>query len=278
MCRWLAYSGGPIPLSKLILDAQHSLVDQSLASRSSDQTTNGDGFGIGWYDDLDEPGLYRHTQPAWNDPNLHDLCRHTRSPVFLAHVRAATSTAIQRSNCHPFRYGKWLFVHNGLIDGFERIRREMALRLDPSLYAEIRGTTDSELMFLLAVHFGLERDVHEGVARMTGLVESLGREQGIEHPLQMTLGISDGTRIYAFRYSSVGDSRTLYVSESVSALREVIPDEYRDRLDKYTAEARAVVSEPFHDLPNAWLPVPESSMLTVDSGQIDQQDFVPLAP
>ena len=277
MCRWLAYSGGPIPLSKLILDAEHSLVDQSLASRSSEQTTNGDGFGIGWYDDLEAPGLYRHTQPAWNDPNLHDLCRHTRSPVFLAHVRAATSTAIQRSNCHPFRYGKWLFVHNGLIRGYERVRREMALELDPSLYTEIRGTTDSELMFLLAVHFGLERDVYEAVARMAGFVESLGREKGIEHPLQMTLGISDGTRIYAFRYSSEGDSRTLYVSESVSALRAVIPEHYRDRLDKYTEDARAVVSEPFHDLPNAWLPVPESSMLTVDAGRIERRAFAPLA-
>ena len=158
------------------------------------------------------------------------------------------------------------------------MRREIALRLNPSLYTEIQGTTDSELMFLLAVHFGLERDVHEGVARMAGLVESLCREKGIEDPLQMTLGISDGTRIYAFRYSSVGDSRTLYVSESVSALRDVIPDEYRDRFDKYTAEARAVVSEPFHDLPNAWLPVPESSMLTVDSGRIEQRDFAPLDP
>ncbi len=278
MCRWLAYSGGPIALGKLILDAQHSLVDQSLASRSSEQTTNGDGFGIGWYDDLEEPGLYRHTQPAWNDPNLHDLCRHTRSPLFLAHVRAATSTAIQQSNCHPFRYGKWLFVHNGLIEGFERVRRDMALALSPSLYPAIRGTTDSELMFLLAVHFGLERDVYEGVARMAGFVESLCREKGIEQPLQMTLGISDGVRIYAFRYSSVGRSRTLYCSESVAALREVIPDEYRDRLDKYTEEARAVVSEPFHDLPNAWLPVPEASMVTVHGGRIEQRDFSPLAP
>ena len=276
MCRWLAYSGGPILLSKLILDTQHSLVDQSLASRSSKQTTNGDGFGIGWYDDLDEPGLYRHIQPAWNDPNLHELCRHTRSPLFLAHVRAATSTAIQQSNCHPFRYGKWLFVHNGLIERFQSLRREMAMTLSPTLYTAIRGTTDSELMFLLALHFGLERDVYEGVARMAGFVESLGREKGIEHPLQMTLGISDGTRVYAFRYSSERDSRTLYFSESVAALREVIPDEYRDRLDKYTEDARAVVSEPFHDLPNAWIPVPEASMLTLDAGRIEQRDFAPL--
>ncbi len=102
------------------------------------------------------------------------------------------------------------------------------------------------------------------------------RFQSLRREMAMTLGISDGTRVYAFRYSSERDSRTLYFSESVAALRDVIPDEYRDRLDKYTEDARVVVSEPFHDLPNAWIPVPESSMLTLDAGRIEQRDFAPL--
>ncbi|MCH9694416.1 MAG: class II glutamine amidotransferase [Gammaproteobacteria bacterium] len=273
MCRWLAYSGGPIPLSDLVFDPEHSLVDQSLASRSSIQTTNGDGFGVGWYDDQDEPGLYKHIRPAWNDTNLKDLCRHTRSRMFLAHVRAATATAIQRSNCHPFRYGKWLFVHNGLIRGFEKIRRDLAMAIDPALYPEICGTTDSELMFLAALHFGMANDVYEGIARMTGLVEALGRKNGTDHPLQMTLGITDGDNIYAVRYSSERNSRTLYYSESVAALRSLIPDEYRDRLDKYSDDACTVVSEPFHSLPNAWIPVPEASFITVSSGRVTVKEF-----
>ena len=135
MCRWLAYSGGPLALSDLIFNTTHSLVDQSLSARSSVQTTNGDGFGIGWYDHCDEPGVYKHIQPAWNDPNLRDLCDHMQSNMFVAHVRAATDTAIQRTNCHPFRYGKWLFVHNGQIRGFEKIRRELAVTLRPELFA-----------------------------------------------------------------------------------------------------------------------------------------------
>ena len=277
MCRWLAYTGGPITLSDLIFNTQYSLVDQSLSARSSVQTTNGDGFGIGWYDHCDEPGVYKHIQPAWNDPNLRDVCDHTRSPMFLAHVRAATATAIQRTNCHPFRYRKWLFVHNGVIRGFEKIRRDMAMALEPDLYNEIRGTTDTELMFLLSLHFGMDDDVYDGVAKMVGLVERLGRENGVEHPMQMTLGITDGNRVHAFRYSSEQASRTLFCSHTVADLRELVDEEHRSRLDDISDDARTIVSEPFNDLPEAWMEVPESSYLVVEAGDISRRDFEPIA-
>lgn len=278
MCRWLAYSGGPITLSDLIFDTEHSLVDQSLSARSSVQTTNGDGFGIGWYDDCEQPGIYKHIQPAWNDPNLMDLCRHTRSPMFLAHVRAATSTAIQQTNCHPFRHGRWLFVHNGIIRNYRRIRRELAFAVGADLYTELNGTTDSETMFLLALHFGMEDDVYGGVARMVGFVEDVGRRHGIEFPMQMTLGIADGDRLYAFRYSSEHNSRSLYFSESVAALRHLVPAEQMSRLDNYSESARTVVSEPFHDLPGAWRPVSESSFVEIEAGDIRHSEFVPINP
>jgi len=278
MCRWLAYSGNAITLSDLIFDTEHSLVDQSLSARSSVETTNGDGFGIGWYDHCEQPGIYKHIQPAWNDPNLMDLCRHTRSQMFMAHVRAATSTSIQRTNCHPFRYGRWLFVHNGLIRNFRGIRRELALAIGEDLYAELNGTTDSEIMFLLALHFGMDDDVYSGVAKMVGFIENLGRQHGIEFPMQMTLGITDGERLYAFRYSSEHDSRSLYVSESVAALRHLVSAEQLARLNHYSDYSRTIVSEPFHDLPGAWKPVPESSFVEVAAGDIQQREFAPITP
>ena len=49
MCRWLAYSGSPILLTEVLYGGTHSLVDQSLHSRLGAETTNGDGFGVGWY-------------------------------------------------------------------------------------------------------------------------------------------------------------------------------------------------------------------------------------
>lgn len=278
MCRWLAYSGGPIALSDLIFNTQHSLIDQSLSARSSVQTTNGDGFGVGWYDQCELPGLYKHIQPAWNDPNLRDLCIHTQSRMFLAHVRAATGTAIQRTNCHPFRYRNWLFVHNGVIRGYDALRRDLALTLDNNLYSDITGTTDSEIMLYLALQFGMEEDAYTGVAKMVGFIEKLGRESGIEHPMQMTLGISDGTRLYTVRYSSERASRTLFHTTNITTLKQTGSPELRERLDEVSEDAVAVVSEPFSDLPGLWQEIPESTFVTIESGHVDSREFAPVTP
>jgi glutamine amidotransferase len=276
MCRWLAYSGGSLPLNELIYNTQHSLIDQSLDARISTQPTNGDGFGVGWYDHREFPGLYKETRPAWNDPNLEDLCLHVSSPMFLAHIRAATGTAIQRSNSHPFRYGRWLLVHNGLIEGYSYIKRDLAMTLSADLFMHLAGTTDSELMFLLALHFGLQEDAYTGVAKMAGLVERLGHEAGIEHPLQMTLGITDGQRIFAVRYSSQRDSRTLFHSRSKAAIAQMLPEARQERLQRFSDDAMAVVSEPLSDLPDMWEAVPESTFLTVERGEVQTRAFVPI--
>ena len=243
MCRWVAYSGGPIYLEELIFKPQHSLIDQSLQSFQSPTTTNGDGFGVGWYGDRIFPGVFKDTRPAWNDANLLDVAAMVKSGLFLAHVRATTGSAIQRSNCHPFRYGKWLLMHNGLVNDYKRIRRQLAFAVSDELFPNIEGTTDTELMLYLALTFGLEEDVETAVARMVGFVEQTGRAAGIEHPMQMTLGISDGERLYAFRYSTVGESRTLFISRSIAALEEIHPE-----ADKFPQDAIAIVSEPLSDL------------------------------
>lgn len=273
MCRWLAYSGAPIYLDEVITHSEHSLIDQSLSSLQSETTTNGDGFGIGWYGQRDVPGVFKSILPAWNDTNLQALLHQIESPLFLAHVRAATGTEVQRSNCHPFRHGKWLFVHNGIIGGFDQIRRDLMLAISPELFGEIKGTTDSEVMFYLALTFGLQRDVREGVAGMVRLVEKIGRERGIEHPVQMSLGISDGQSVFAFRYSTEGRSRTLYHSASIAAIAEIAP-----QVRRFSPDARAVVSEPLSDLAEAWIEVPESSFVTIRAGEVRIEPFEPREP
>src|SRR5215207_5995573 len=219
MCRWLAYSGSPILLEELLYKPEHSLIDQSLHARLGVETTNGDGFGVGWYDgNTDTPATFRSIEPAWNDRNLREVAGHVESPLFLAHIRASTGTAVQQTNCHPFRYGRWLWVHNGLVRDFARVKRELALAVDGSLYASIEGSTDSEMLFYLALTFGLEDDPPDAVARTVGLVEETGRKHGIGDPIQMTIATSDGESVWAFRYSSEGRSRSLYYSTDVRTL------------------------------------------------------------
>jgi predicted glutamine amidotransferase len=275
MCRWNAYIGHPLLLDVLLFQTQHGLIDQSLHSRMGAETTNGDGFGIGWYRNgkEDEPGRYRSIEPAWNDANLRDLAKHIESPLFLAHIRAAVGSPVQQTNCHPFRHGRWLFVHNGLLNGFHQMRRDLMLALEPELFDMIEGSTDSEVLFKLALTFGLEDDPIGAVERAVGLVEATAERHGIESPVQMTLGFSDGRRLFAVRYSSEHQSRTLFVSNDYDALRLLYPD--NPMLGEFREGDCAVVSEPLGDLPGVWLEVPESTALVVDGGAVDRRPFSP---
>ena len=273
MCRWLAYSGTPIRLEELLVKRDRSLIEQSLHSRQGATTTNGDGFGVGWYDDGGTPRLYRSTYPAWNDRNLRELAAGISSPLFFAHVRASTGTAIQETNTHPFRHGRWLWMHNGLIREFPRTRRKLLAAVDDTLFSSIEGTTDSETMFYLALTFGLEQDPIDAVARMVGFVEDTGAEHGVEHPVQMTIATTDGCTVWAFRYSSEGASRSLYFSTRMDALKELYPE--IDELAGLSDETRVVVSEPLGDLPGAWNEVPESHVGIVRPGEDELRRFAP---
>jgi glutamine amidotransferase len=261
-------------IDELLFKTKHGLVDQSLHSRMGAETTNGDGFGLGWYGTGDGPGVYRSVEPAWGDANLRHLTGHIESPLFLSHVRASSGSPVQETNCHPFRHGPWLFVHNGLINDFGTVRRDLMMELEPRLFAEVQGTTDSELLFHLALSNGLESDPLEALEQTIGLVEARLRQAGVEPALQTSMGLSDGERLWAVRYSSEGHSRTLFTSEDVDSLRRLHPD--NPRLQQLREGDRLVVSEPFTDLPGAWLEIPEATALLVGAdGSHEQRPFQP---
>ncbi|GAA0420173.1 class II glutamine amidotransferase [Actinoplanes capillaceus] len=278
MCRWLAYSGTPIRLEDLLYRPRYSLIDQSQHSREGVETTNGDGVGVGWYpvDAVGEPALFRAVGPAWSDVNLRELARATSSPLFLAHIRASTGTPVQQSNCHPFRFQNWLWVHNGSIREFARLKRDLVLAVDPELYPWMAGSTDSEVMFHLAITYGLRDRPVAAVERMAGLIESVAHRHGVPDPLQMTVGTTDGDRIWTFRYSSEGRSRSLYYSTDMTALRTLHPE--IATLRGLSEETRLIVSEPLGEMEGAWQPVPESSYGIIQKGQDELGRFAPAGP
>src|SRR5947208_8006280 len=178
MCRWLAYSGSPLLISEALYEGPNSLVSQSLHSRLGAEPNNGDGFGVGWYGAPDTPGVYHSIEPAWNDQNLRELAGHISSPLFFTHIRAAIGSPVQQTNCHPFRHGRWLFMHNGYVAEFAAVKRDLVLAVDESLYPAIAGGADTEVLFYLALTCGLEDDPPDAIARTVGLVEDVGREHG----------------------------------------------------------------------------------------------------
>jgi predicted glutamine amidotransferase len=274
MCRWIVYDGGPILLEDLLFKPKHSLIDQSMSSKSAETPTNGDGFGVGWYGARATPGLYRSIRPAWNDFNLRDLAAQVESRLFMAHVRATSMATVQETNCHPFRHNKWLFVHNGEIFGIEKFRKRLIEAVADELFTGILGTTDSEVMFYLCLTFGLERDPEGALVRMAGFVENVARAHGIDETLWMTLGLTDGETVYAVRYASDGKAPTLYYTRDVEDIYRVNPE----LTGKFAPTTRLVASEPTGRARESWLEVPQSSYLRIRGGEMEVKPFKPIAP
>jgi glutamine amidotransferase len=270
MCRWLAYCGPPLRLSDLLTRPDHSLIDQSRHATQNVETTNADGHGVGWYDEGETPGVYRDTHPAWNDTNFEHLADHIRSRLFLSHIRAATGTPVQDTNCHPFSFENWLFQHNGSVPQFGKLKRRLMFDVDPELFPSIGGSTDSETLFFLALTFGLRDDPPTALARTMGHVERARQAAGIEQPIQFSACTTDGSRLWTVRYSSNNQSRTQYHSRHIHALRDI-----HGTYEPLPDGAVILLSEPLDELTEHWEAVPESSLLVVEDGTTTVSSFSP---
>lgn len=245
MCRWIAYRGETIPLEHYVTSPAHSLIEQSIRALESTAATNGDGFGLGWYGEHPEPGLYREVRPAWSDENLRYLCRHIRSHLFFAHVRSATATPTTRPNCHPFVCGRWMFMHNGYVGNWARVRRKVETLIPDALYGSRIGTTDSEAAFLAILGAGAEQDPIAATLRTLAALTEIGRPY--KDPLRFTSALTDGSNLYAFRYSANDQSNTLY---------------YRTADDDLL-----LASEPLDNKREEWTAVPPNHMLVARAGE-----------
>jgi predicted glutamine amidotransferase len=247
MCRWIAYRGAETALAHYVTEPENSLISQSRHALEATSSTNGDGFGLGWYDGEPEPGLYHEIRPAWSDENLQHLCRHIRAHHFFAHVRASTGTAVMRSNCHPFVCGNWIFMHNGFIANWSRLRRSVERLIPDELYPSRLGTTDSEAIFLAIVGAGVAEDPLGATARtMTRLAHLVGGDAG-DDKLRFTAALSNGRDLYAFRYAMNDGANSLY---------------YRER-DHETV----IVSEPLDLNRASWTIVPENHAIVALHGE-----------
>lgn len=273
MCRWIAYSGEPIFLDELITRPGHSLVEQSLDTTMNFKadgslwTTNGDGFGVGWYNKREEPGLFKDSMPAWNDENLHEICSQTEAHIFMAHIRASTNGAVQRTNSHPFKYKNWLFQHNGDVSHFRKIKRALQLQITPELFPEVQGTTDSETCFYLALSFGLENDPKSAFEKMIQYLEKTQLDAGLEKGMTLSCAASDGKTLYTIRYASGSAGiKTQFYSKDISCMKAL-----NGACTALPQNGVVLVSEPLDDLGAKWEQVPENSIATVKNGEVSFQ-------
>jgi predicted glutamine amidotransferase len=277
MCRWMGWLGQAVLIDELLFKTQHGIVDQSLHARMGAEPTNGDGFGLGWYGAGEGPGVYHSISPAWSDSNLREIAAHIESPLFFAHIRAAIGSPVQQTNCHPFRHGRWLFVHNGYLGGFHMVRRELMLAIDPALFANVNGSTDTEVVFNLALTHGLEEDPIGALERTVGFIEATAEPHGIPDAVQGTFGVSDGTCLWAVRYATDGAPRTLFASADVDAIHALYPE--HAKLARLKSDDRLIVSEPIADLPGVWQEIPSGTAVSVrHGGVLEERPFRPRVP
>ncbi len=257
MCRWIAYHGKPIALEQYVTAPVHSLIEQSRKALESVDSLNGDGFGLGWYGEDKNPGVYREIRPAWSDENLRHLARHIHSHLFFGHVRASTGTQTTRPNCHPFAHNQWLFMHNGQIGNWGLIRRQVEAMIPDKLYNSRLGTTDSEAVFLAILGAGAERDPVGATARTLSTIHDMVRASGTSEPIRFTSALSDGENLWAFRYASHNAANSLY---------------YRE----YGPQHVVIVSEPLDEERANWKPVPPGYLIEVRKGKPVQLVPIPM--
>ncbi len=274
MCRFAAYLGRPIIVDDLLFKPCNSLIKQSIRARETDEPLNGDGFGLGWYaHQIDyTPAIFASMQPAWNDRNLQYLAAKLRTHCVFGHVRAASTGGVNIFNCHPFTYKRFLFMHNGSIGGFEKIKRHIRRELSDEIYDWVKGQTDSEHFFALFLQiFEDMKGQHNAASMAKALIETINllskiqKKYGIDEINYLNIALTDGFSMIASRYISnteEGCPTLYYAAGSEYVTRDgashILPVNSDEGI-----EAVLLVSEKLTNYKGEWIEMPVNHMLLV---------------
>ena len=276
MCRFVGYVGNKLRLANLLTRPENSLIRQSYKARERPEPLNGDGFGVGWYAPgiPADPCVFTSVTPAWNNRNLLNLVEHIESPCFFAHIRAASpGMRVSEINCHPFRYKRFLWMHNGTIEGFSLIKRTLRRSLPDDIYHSIEGTTDSEHAF--AVFLNLLADKAEetsagclagGLVKTVWQLEDWAREAGITKPSIYNFAVTDGRNIAAVRYVSDPQIEPISLYFSKRGRYQCCDGEPEIVTDCRAEESGIIIaSERLTDRREDWTRVAPNHVVTVDA-------------
>lgn len=285
MCRFVGYLGNEILLADLLSRPANSLIRQSYKSKERSEPLNGDGFGVGWYEPeiTNEPCVFTAITPAWSNRNLLNLAEHIETPCFFAHIRAASpGTDVSEANCHPFQYGRLLWMHNGTVEGFDLIKRRLRRSLPDDVYGSIRGTTDSEHAFAVFLNLlGGKREEPTLAELAGGLVETIWqldawvRDAGITKPSMYNFAVTDGRNIAAVRY--VSDPQIEPISLYFSRQSKYQCSDGRlEMMECPTPESGIIVaSERLTDRLEDWTRVAPNHVLSIDERLIVKVQLMP---
>ncbi|MEJ2180367.1 MAG: class II glutamine amidotransferase [Gammaproteobacteria bacterium] len=281
MCRFFVYKGRGMFMSDLLLKAEQSLIMQSYKAKEREEPLNGDGFGVGWYaPDIDpNPCVFTSIQPAWSNRNLFRLSEKIRSTCFFAHVRAASPGAfVSEFNCHPFQYQRFLWMHNGKITNFLKIKRRLRDSLQDDYYNFIQGTTDSEHAFAVFLNkLGGQisghstADLHDAMIATIHQIKDWLTQAGTDEPASLNFAVTDGHSVLVSRYVTDAEVEppTLYISSGDHL--EIRDGRYRMAAAKHKPNAVIIASEPLTADRADWQKVAKNHLVLVSPEQHIQQ-------
>ncbi|MEX2352752.1 MAG: class II glutamine amidotransferase [Gammaproteobacteria bacterium] len=270
MCRFILYQGPPILLGSLLIEPRHSLIRQSVNSYEREEPLNGDGFGVGWYapEFSEDPAVFRSITPAWNNRNLHNLARVVAGSCIFAHVRAATqSSGVNEANCHPFRYGSYLFMHNGDVGNFRKVRRRLLESVCDEAFSNVFGSTDSEHFFAVLIDELLK---HKGDDSATAIAAALDvaisrvveivRQYGEGEPCYLNIAIGDGYNAVVSRYTNdpAGTPESLYWYSGKL---------YEPCVEDWISGQEIIVSSERLTSDSGWQAIPPNHMIVLGAGE-----------
>ncbi|MDH5631108.1 MAG: class II glutamine amidotransferase [Gammaproteobacteria bacterium] len=278
MCRFVCYKGAPVLLKDLIFNTSHSLIDQSKYAKKRNEPVNGDGFGIGWYPDFQgefydpEPGVFKSIEPAWNNRNLLNIASKIRSRMFFAHIRdASADLPVSQPNCHPFQYGKYLWMHNGWLCEFEQMRRITLKHLSDKAFSGIQGNTDSEhafALFLDEIKFDQEADdqtILDALFKVIDKIHYFRIKKNIMSNAEMNFAVTNGESMFITRFSTIIKCQpaSLFYAQGVLEKDE---HEMTEIVSNSTSSEKVVVvaSEPLSHCEANWQKVERNFCLHID--------------
>jgi len=251
---------------------------------------NGDGFGVGYYPEVAEPFeergpcIYCATTPAWNNLNLDRLASKTRSELVFAHVRASTSGVLSETNCHPFEYHTLMFMHNGGVSYFPKIKRKLCDYIAEEYFLTIQGSTDSEACFALFLdalsrlgvdpsdsqgqfpHELLEQAMRNTIDLLVKWSLEAAAEMGIKdpEPSLLNFAVTDGESVVVTRYisSKVEQAASLYYSTGTRFF-EYEPGQYKMERQNRLNSIVMVASEPLTFERSDWIAIPTNTILVI---------------
>ncbi|OZJ04762.1 hypothetical protein BZG36_01838 [Bifiguratus adelaidae] len=281
MCRLLLYKGkSPIQLAHLLTKPAHSIINQSFDSRlriDHRRPINGDGFGVGWYEhDSDKsdvtPCIFTSVTPAWNNTNLIRLADKIKSELVFAHVRASTAGSVSETNCHPWNFGRLMWMHNGGIGQFERIKRKLQSTLREELFLFVQGNTDSEWAFALFLNqlddphsdSFKHTELKAAMLKSIELINQWTKEADITESSLLNFAVTDGESVVCTRYisSKTEEAASLYFS-SGTRFEQYQEGHYRMVKADRREDIVLVASEPLTFERADWLTIPTNTLVVI---------------